>query len=204
MGGLSLEGGSWHKQPGVSDEVSLGKFFHPKEEPMHMCGDLSREDLSVPYCVVCYAIMQYAMLQDHFQVLYYYHFPILNHELISFPPVTLHSMEDWNFNVLKKRENGKSFYVIHQAFMLNLYKSRQALNPPFLVNPFFISTPQVSSNSSPGWALKKSIIKSLGTRKDISVIDSYIDTSTSNKVKQEAQNRKKIEPCTKKMWAWNP
>ena len=104
--------------------------------------------------------MQYFMLENHVQVLYYYHFSILNHELISFPHLILHSMKD-----------GKPFYVIHQAFMLKIYKSQQALNPPFHVNPLVISTPQVSNNLSSGWAFKKSIKKSLSTRKDISVID---------------------------------
>ena len=75
---------------------------------MHMCGGFSHEYLPKPWDIVCYTIMHYIMVEDHFQVLYYYNLLILNHFrnliLIYFQHLVLHYFEDSVFNVQKKRE----------------------------------------------------------------------------------------------------
>lgn len=80
------------------------------------------------------------------------------------------------FKFRRRREEGKSFYILHQAFMFKLYKFQLALNPHLLVNPLAIIIPQVSMDPRPSLASKKVENNPLKNRKNISVIDSYIDT----------------------------
>jgi hypothetical protein len=46
---------------------------------MRMRGGFSWDDLPKPWDAICYTIMWYMTLEDFFQLIYYYHFPILNH-----------------------------------------------------------------------------------------------------------------------------
>ena len=70
VGGLSPKGKSWHNQSKVLHKMSLWKFIFPMEEPMHMHGGFYHEYMHNPWDIVCYAIMHYIMLEDHFQELY--------------------------------------------------------------------------------------------------------------------------------------
>lgn len=64
--GLSLEGRSWCKKAKVSNEMRLRRFSHPREDLVHMQDAFSREDLPKPWKIVCYIIMHYITLEDHF------------------------------------------------------------------------------------------------------------------------------------------
>ena len=46
---------------------------------MRLHRGFSWEALPKPWDTIFYVIMQYIKLEDHFQVIYYYHFPILNY-----------------------------------------------------------------------------------------------------------------------------
>ena len=94
---FSMEGKKWQTQSKVNEKVSVQFFFKLKEEPTSMHGVFSWDDLPKTWDAICYTIMQYITLEHYFQVIYCYHFPILNHFInldhISFLFLLLHLLE---------------------------------------------------------------------------------------------------------------
>ena len=97
--------------------------------------------------------------KDRCRVLYYYHFPIINHfrnwDHISFPFLLLCLLEDNIFKALRKHEEGKIFYLIHHGLMNKLYIYHLSQNPSLLVNPLASITPQVFLDPGPSPSHKK-------------------------------------------------
>ena len=95
---LSSKGRKWKKVMKMLDEASMNSFFKEGEEPVHFWGGFRREKLPEPWNDMCLVLMQYLTLEGRFDVLYYYHFPLLNHfrnrDFISIPFFLLHSLED--------------------------------------------------------------------------------------------------------------
>jgi hypothetical protein len=137
----------------------LKKFFKGKEKPERMRGGFSWATLPKPWNIICYAIMWYITSEDHFQILYYYHFPILNHfrnlDHLSFPYLLLHLLEDGILKARRKHEEGKTFYFIHQGLMNKIYTQHLSLNPPLLINPLASVTPQASLHPGSGPSHRK-------------------------------------------------
>ena len=151
-----------------------------------MRGWFLRKNLPEPYGVICYAIMRQITLEDQFQVLQFYYFPILNYfrnlDQIFFLFLFLNSMEDTIFMV-RIKEEGKLFYLIHQGFMNKLYTHYLAQNLPLQVNPLATATLQVCLDPSPSSSYKK-IKKKSNPKVKVSLIDSNMST---RKRKQSAR-----------------
>lgn len=120
--------------------------------------------------------------KDWFLVLYYYHFPILNHfrnlDQIFFSCLILNSMEDSFYKARKKKEEGKPCYLIHQGFMNKLYNYHLVLSTPLLVNPLATITPQILMDPCLASSHKK-IKKAPDPNVKITLIDSYMDMRKS-------------------------
>lgn len=118
----------------------------------------SQEALPKPWDAICYAIMWSITLEDYFQVIYYFHFPILNYfrnlDHISFMFLLLHLLKDCIYNATRKDEEGKTFHLIHQGLMNKIYIQHLAQNPLLLVNSLASITPQVSLDRSPSPKVK--------------------------------------------------
>ncbi len=144
----------------MNDETNLHKFFTFDEEPVCMRGGFSKGHLPKPWDVIWCDIMRYITLEDQFEILYFYHFPILNHfrnlDQISFLFLLLNFTEDIIFKARRKEEDGRPFYFIHEGFMNKLYTHHLAQNLPLLVKPLAIANPQVSLDPSYGPSHKKS------------------------------------------------
>ena len=94
---FSMEGKKWQLLSKVNEKSSVQFFFKLKEEQTSMHGVFSWDDLPKTWDAIFYTIMQYITLEDYFQVIYCYHFPIFNHFInldhISFLFLLLHLLE---------------------------------------------------------------------------------------------------------------
>ena len=82
------------------------------------------------------------------------------------------------YKAMKKKEEGKLLYLIHQGFMNKLYNYYLALNLQLLVSPLATATPQISIDLILGSSLKKSK-KTLPSEIKISLINLYTNMRRS-------------------------
>lgn len=108
--GLLLEWNKWKRVTKVEDKANMNHFFKENEEIILLIGGFNRENLQGPWNDVFYLIMNYLSLDDLYKVVYYYHFPHLDHffyhDKISFPFFLLCDLEASFMDVRKCEEEG--------------------------------------------------------------------------------------------------